>query len=149
MEKLGMVNISKKTNTERIAKAHAFIKLGKEIMEKIRNNNIPKGDVLETARIAGILAAKNTSGLIPLCHNIELEYANVEYVFKDGGILIQSIVQSIAKTGIEMEALLACSISALTIYDMCKMFSKSIEITDLYLVEKKGGKSGTYRRKSG
>jgi cyclic pyranopterin phosphate synthase len=146
MKSIGMVDIGKKAKTKRIAKAQAFIKLNKEIIKKIRGNDIPKGNVLEIARAAGIYAAKNTAGLIPLCHNIELEYADVEYILKNNGILLRSTVRATSKTGVEMEAMAACSIAALTIYDMCKMFSKSIEVKDIYLIEKKGGKSGTYKR---
>ena len=146
MKSTGMVDIGGKAKTKRIAKAQAFIKLNKEIIKKIRNNHIPKGNVLEIARVAGILAAKNTAGFIPLCHNIELEYVDVEYMVENNGILITSTVRATAKTGVEMEAMVVCFVAALTIYDMCKMFSKSIEIRDVYLVEKRGGKSGTYTR---
>lgn len=149
MKDQGMVDVGEKEKTKRAAKAHAFIELNNEIMRRVVNNDIPKGNVLEMARVAGILAAKNTAGLIPLCHNIELEYCNVEYVIKNDGILIISTVRAVAKTGVEMEAMAACSIAALTIYDMCKMFSKSLEIRKIYLIEKKGGKSGVYRRSSG
>lgn len=148
MKKIGMVDIGKKAKTKRIAKAQAFIKLNKEIIKKIRNNDIPKGNVLEIARLAGIYAAKNTAGLIPLCHNIELEYVDVECILKSSGILLSSTVRATSKTGVEMEAMTACSIAALTIYDMCKMFSKSIEIKEVCLTEKRGGKSGIYRRRS-
>lgn len=146
MKNVGMIDVGKKAKTKRTAKAQAFIAFNKEILRRIRTNGIPKGNVLETARVAGILAAKNTASLIPLCHNIELEHVNIAYEFKPGGILIHSVVQSTSKTGVEMEALVACFIAALTIYDMCKMFSKSIEISNVYLTEKRGGISGTYRR---
>lgn len=144
---MSMIDVGNKNRTRRLAKAQAFIKLDKEIVKKIQNNEIPKGNVLECARIAAILAAKNTSGLIPLCHNIELEYAGVEFSLKDDGILIESLVRATGKTGVEMEAMVACSIAALTIYDMCKMFSKNIEIEEIILLEKRGGKSGIYKRK--
>jgi len=146
MEKTGMVDVGKKVKTKRMARAQSFVKLNKEILARIDNNDIPKGDVLEIARVAGILAAKNTPHLIPLCHNIELEYTDVMFEFKGDGILISAIVKSNSKTGVEMEAMTACSVAALTIYDMCKMFSKSIEIREICLIEKRGGKSGVYRR---
>ncbi len=148
MKNAGMVDVGEKAKTKRTAKAQAFIDLDKEILDRIENNDIPKGNVLETARSAGILAAKNTSGLIPLCHNIELEYVYVAFIFRNNGILISSTVRSTSKTGVEMEAMVACSVAALTIYDMCKMFSKSIEISKVYLIEKRGGRSGIYRRSS-
>lgn len=144
---MSMIDIGKKNNTRRLAKAQAFIKLDKEIMRKIKDNQIPKGNVLECARVAGILAAKNTPNFIPLCHNIELEYAGVDFEFTKDGIIVQSLIKSTGKTGVEMEALASCVAAALTIYDMCKMFSKSIEIQNIFLLEKKGGRSGYYLRK--
>ncbi len=149
MRKLGMVDIGEKAKTKRMAKAQALIKLNKEIMRRIGNNDIPKGNVLEAARIAGILAAKSTPCIIPLCHNIELEYVDVAFIFRNNGILINSTVRAVSKTGVEMEAMVACFAAALTVYDMCKMFSKSIEISETYLIEKRGGKSGVYKRGSG
>jgi len=146
MKKSGMVDIGEKRRTRRMAVAEALVRLPVDIMERIKQDTIPKGDVLETARVAGIMAAKKTSELIPLCHIIEVDNVDIEFLFKRNGLLIRSRVKATAKTGVEMEALASCSIAALTIYDMCKMFSKSIEITGLYLVEKKGGKSGIYRR---
>lgn len=148
MKKLGMIDVGKKSKTRRIAIARAFVNLSKVLTDKIKNDEIPKGNVLETARTAGIMAAKKTQELLPLCHNIEIETVKIEFVFKKNGLLVESTAKTTAKTGIEMEALTACSIAALTVYDMCKMFSKSIEITDIFLVEKRGGKSGVYRRKS-
>ena len=142
----GMIDVGQKEKTYRIAKAQAFVKLGKEILKKVKNNRMPKGNVLEMAKTASIFAAKNTPQLIPMCHIIEIEYANTDFIFKSGGILIESKVSAHAKTGVEMEALTACTVAALTIYDMCKMFSKGIEIQDIYLLEKTGGKSGAYVR---
>ncbi len=141
-----MIDVGEKKNTKRVARAQAFVRLNKEVIVKIRGNNIPKGNVLECARIAGILAAKKTAGLIPLCHNIELEYVGVEFILKENGVLIESLIKSTGKTGVEMEALLCCSLAALTIYDMCKMFAKDFEIEKLFLLEKRGGKSGVYVR---
>jgi len=146
MKKSGMVDIGGKKKTRRMAVAEAFVRLPVDIIKRIKQDTIPKGDVLETARVAGIMAAKKTSELIPLCHNIEVDSVDIEFLFKKDGLLIRSRVKAIAKTGVEMEAMASCSIAALTIYDMCKMFSKSIEIKGLYLVEKRGGKSGIYRR---
>ncbi len=142
-----MIDIGKKKKTKRMAKAQAFIKLTKDLLEKIKNNTMPKGNVLETARIAGIMAAKKTQDLIPLCHNIEIEHVGIDFKFKKDGILIESTAGTTAKTGIEMETLTACSIAALTIYDMCKMFNRAIEISKIELIEKKGGKSGHYKKK--
>ena len=146
MKKSGMVDIGGKRKTRRMAIAESFVRLPVDIIKRIKQDTIPKGDVLETARVAGIMAAKKTSELIPLCHNIEVDSVDIEFLFKRNGLLIRSRVKAIAKTGVEMEAMASCSIAALTIYDMCKMFSKSIEITGLYLVEKRGGKSGIYKR---
>ncbi len=144
---MGMIDVGKKQKTKRLARAVAFIKLNRKIIEKIKNNQMPKGNVLDTARIAGILAAKNTHGLIPLCHNIELESIELDFKIEKYGIKIESTAKATAKTGVEMEAIVAGCVAAITIYDMCKMFSKSIEIQDIYLLEKRGGKSGTYIRK--
>lgn len=148
MKNGGMVDVGGKKKTKRSARASAFVSLNKEIAEKIKNDSMPKGSVLETARIAGILAAKNAAGLIPLCHSVELDCAGVNFKFAKEGIIIESIVKAAGRTGVEMEAIIAVSIAAITIYDMCKMFTKSIEIRNICLVEKKGGKSGTYIRKS-
>jgi len=144
----GMVDVGVKKKTKRMACAAAFVCLNEEIAERIKNNNMPKGNVMENARIAGILAAKNTAGLIPLCHNIELEYVGVNFKFVNGGIAIESLIRATGKTGVEMEAIIASTIAAITIYDMCKMLSKSIEIQNIYLLEKRGGKSGIYKRKA-
>lgn len=143
---MGMVDVGNKAKTVRTATARAFIKLNKELIKRIKNDDMPKGDVLENARIAGILAAKKTAELIPLCHNIDIEYVDVDFTFKADGITAEATVKATAKTGVEIEAMVGSSVAALTIYDMCKMFTKAIEITDIYLVEKKGGKSGVYRR---
>ncbi len=143
-----MIDVGAKKKTKRVARAQAFVRLNQEIIRRIRDNDIPKGNVLEDARIAGIMAAKKTAGLIPLCHNIELEYAGVDFSLKNDGVLIKSLIKSTGKTGVEMEAMVSCSVAALTVYDMCKMFAKDLEITDVFLLEKKGGKSGTYIRKA-
>jgi len=140
-----MIDVGSKKETHRIARAQAYVKLNAEIIRLIRTNKIPKGNVLENARVAGVMAAKNTSGLIPLCHNLPLEYIGVEFKIRDTGILIESDVHCTGKTGVEMEALVAASVSALTIYDMCKMFAQDLEIGEVFLLEKRGGKSGVYR----
>lgn len=141
MKSTGMVDISGKKTTCREAIAQAFVELDKGIIEKIRSNRIPKGNVLENARIAGIFAAKRVSELIPLCHNINLECVKVDFKIEKNGVRIRALVKADYKTGVEMEALTAASVAALTIYDMCKMFSRSIKITDILLLKKTGGKS--------
>lgn len=144
---MGMVDVSVKKNTLRVARARAEVFLGKEIIKKIKTKALPKGDVLEDARISGILACKKTHELIPLCHTIGVEYADICFVLSSERVIIESVVKTTGKTGVEMEAMIACSVAALTIYDMCKMFSKEIEINKIYLLEKEGGKSGHYIRK--
>ena len=139
-----MVNVSDKEPTYRTARAHAFVKLSPEVIRKLPDN--PKGNPLEVARIAGISGAKRTSELIPLCHPLMLTNVDVRIDLADDGAEIHTEVATTAATGVEMEALTAASIAALTIYDMTKALDKSIEISDVYLVEKKGGKSGSYRR---
>jgi cyclic pyranopterin phosphate synthase len=139
-----MVNVSDKEPTYRTARAHAFVKLSPEVIRKLPDN--PKGNPLEVARIAGISGAKRTSELIPLCHPLMLTNVDVRIDLADNGAEIHTEVATTAATGVEMEALTAASIAALTIYDMTKALDKSIEISDVYLVEKKGGKSGSYRR---
>ena len=143
-----MIDVGAKKDTRRIAKAQAYVKLNAEIIRLIRTNKIPKGNVLENARVAGIMAAKNTSGLIPLCHNLPLEYVGVEFKVKDTGVLIESEARCTGKTGVEMEALIAVSVAALAIYDMCKMFAQNLEISGVFLLEKRGGRSGVYVRKA-
>ncbi len=147
MNKTQMIDVGKKKETKRLARAEAVVRLNKEIIERIKNGSMPKGNVLEAARVAAVLAAKKTASLIPLCHNIELEYAGVDFKLTQDSITAQSLVKSTGKTGVEMEAMVAVSAAALTIYDMCKMFTKSIEIEKIHLLEKRGGKSGVYIRK--
>ena len=148
-KKTGMVDVGHKNETERIARAQSLVCLNKDLINKIKNNEIPKGSVLEVARVAAIMAVKKTQDLIPHCHTINIDYTNVDFLFKTDGLLITSVVKTHAKTGVEMEALVACSVAALTIYDMCKMFSKNIKITDTYLLEKFGGKNGDFIRGEG
>jgi len=143
---MAMIDVGGKVRTARIARAGALVKMNQGLVRRIKENNIPKGNVLECARIAGILAAKKTSDLVPLCHNLELESVELNFKFEKNGIRIESLAKATAKTGVEMEAMVACSLAAITVYDMCKMFSKAIEIQDVYLLEKRGGKSGVYKR---
>lgn len=139
-----MVDVSEKFDTVRIARAHAKVKMKRETLEALIDGKNPKGNVFTTAKLAGIMAAKRTYELIPLCHNIFLSGVDLSFeIDEENGIVeIFSQVKSTGKTGVEMEALTAVSVAALTIYDMCKAFEKGIEITDIYLLEKAGGKSG-------
>jgi cyclic pyranopterin phosphate synthase len=139
-----MVDVSGKPDTVRTARAHAFVRMGHDVIDRLRDN--PKGDPLEVARIAGILAAKKTAELIPLCHPLPISHADVELKIEPEGIRIIASASTTGQTGVEMEALTAASIAALTVYDMTKALDKSIEIQDVYLLEKTGGKSGDYRR---
>ena len=141
-----MVDVSDKPVTRREARAHAFVKISPKVLCKLPEN--PKGNPLEIARIAGISAAKRTSDLIPLCHPLTLSHANVDVTVEKKGVRIVASAATTAQTGVEMEALTAASVAALTVYDMTKALDKSIEIQDLYLLEKTGGKSGDFRRKS-
>ncbi|HWB84606.1 MAG TPA: cyclic pyranopterin monophosphate synthase MoaC [Bryobacteraceae bacterium] len=140
-----MVDVSSKAETRRTARAHAFVRIRPAVLKKLPEN--PKGNPLEIARIAGIAAAKRTSELIPLCHPLMLTHADVEVTPEKSGVRIVSSASTTGPTGVEMEALTAASVAALTVYDMVKALDKSIEIQDLYLLEKSGGKSGDFRRK--
>jgi cyclic pyranopterin monophosphate synthase len=139
-----MVDVGSKPETRRTARAHAFVKMSAEVLAALPEN--PKGDPLAVARIAGILAAKQTSGLIPLCHSLPLSHADVDLTIETAGIRIIATAATTAQTGVEMEALTAASVAALTVYDMTKALDKRIEIQDIYLLEKNGGKSGDFRR---
>ena len=141
-----MINVADKKVTKRIAVAEAFVNLNTPTKEKIYKDKIIKGDVISVAKTAGILAAKKTSDIIPLCHQIPLNSVEIEIINKPKGLQILSKYNSASKTGVEMEALLSVSITALTIYDMCKSIDKSIEIEKIRLLSKKGGKSGNYKR---
>jgi cyclic pyranopterin phosphate synthase len=140
-----MVDVSAKPETHRTARAHAFVRITPAVLRKLPEN--PKGNPLEIARIAGIGAAKRTSELIPLCHPLMLTHADVEVRLEKKGVRIIASAATTAQTGVEMEALTAASVAALTVYDMTKALDKSIEIQDVYLLEKTGGKSGDFRRK--
>jgi len=139
-----MVDVSGKLPSKRTARAHAFVRIRPEVIAKLPDN--PKGNPLEIARVAGISAAKKTSELIPLCHPLILSHVDVEVHIEEQGVRIVSTVSTTGPTGVEMEALTAASVAALTVYDMTKALDKSIEIQDLYLLEKTGGKSGDFKR---
>lgn len=141
-----MVDVTAKPATERTAVAHAFVRIAPSALRAIRRLRGPKGSPLEIARIAGIVASKRTSELIPLCHPLPITHADVEARLGKTGVEITSRVTTTAPTGVEMEALTAAAVAALTVYDMVKALDRTMEITELYLVEKKGGKSGLYRR---
>lgn len=137
-----MVDVGEKNSTKRTAKAVATLKMQKETLQKLLNSELKKGDGLATARIAGIMAAKRTWELIPLCHNIPIE--SVEISFTNNGedeLYIHSVAKCSYKTGIEMEALTAVNIAALTVYDMCKAIDRGMTLKDIHLIEKTGGKS--------
>jgi cyclic pyranopterin monophosphate synthase len=139
-----MVDVSGKIPTRREAEASAFVAVSPAVLAALPNN--PKGDPLEVARIAGIMAAKRTAELIPMCHPLPLALVDVDVRLCENGVAITSRVATTAETGVEMEALVAASVSALTVYDMCKGADKSIEIRQIVLERKTGGKSGDYRR---
>jgi cyclic pyranopterin monophosphate synthase len=139
-----MVDVSRKPDTVRTARAQAFVRIAPAVLEKFPDS--PKGNPLEVARIAGISAAKRTSDLIPLCHPLMLTHADVEIRVERDGVRIVSTVSTTGPTGVEMEALTAAAVAALTVYDMTKAIDKSIEIHDIWLLEKTGGKSGAYHR---
>jgi molybdenum cofactor biosynthesis protein MoaC len=145
--KAEMVDVSPKEDTVRTAEASAEVFVSEEVFTKIKNNEIAKGDVLAIAKFAGIQAAKKTSELIPLCHNIQISKVNVDLKLNDENksVEIKSFAKTVAKTGIEMEALTAASVAALTVYDMCKALDKSIRISNIKLLSKTGGKSGNYK----
>src|SRR5881392_2141863 len=142
-----MVDVSAKNATRRQAIASAFVALKRAVLKQLPKN--PKGDPLEVARLAGIMAAKRTSELIPMCHPLPLSHVDVNLRLCENGVAITSKVTTTAVTGVEMEALVAASVAALTVYDMCKALDKGIEIREIALERKSGGKSGDYRRRSG
>jgi len=146
--KAEMVDITDKPHTSREAVATAKVFMNANTLKLIKNNEIKKGDVLQVARIAGIMASKKTSELIPLCHPIDITSVKIDFQLdeKESSLTITSTVKTIGQTGVEMEALLAVSIAALTVYDMCKAVDKKIAITDIILLKKKGGKSGDFIR---
>ncbi len=148
--KAKMVDVSEKGETSREARAFGTVKMSKEAYDLVRRGQGPKGDVFTVAKIAGIMAAKKTSDLIPLCHPLPISFVDTSYLFRDEDAIIEitSTVKVKGTTGVEMEALTAVMTTALTVYDMCKAIDKSIEMGPFYLVEKSGGKSGLFRRKT-
>ena len=143
-----MVDISHKASTVRTAVAAGRVVVGAEALQLIRENEIQKGDVLTVSNVAGVLGAKQTSRLLPLCHDVLLQNVEVEFELDDetGTVEVRAITKTVGPTGVEMEALTAVSVAALTVYDMCKSVTKDIEITDVRLLAKTGGRSGDYRR---
>lgn len=143
-----MVDVSDKPNSVRTAVAAGSVLLGEEAFRRVKEHDIQKGDVLTVAQIAGIMGAKQTSNLIPLCHDVQIHGVDVELTLneEEKAINVRAFAKSIGATGVEMEALTAVSIAALTVYDMCKSVTKDIEITDIHLLAKTGGQSGDYLR---
>ncbi len=143
-----MVDVTDKTPTDRRARAQAVVTMAAETFELIQDQKVKKGNVLETARIAGVMAAKKTSDLIPMCHPLKLTHVQVDF-FPDAAthsIRIEATARILDQTGVEMEALSAASVAALTIYDMCKAYDRGMIISDVLLLEKSGGKSGHWKR---
>jgi len=141
-----MVDVSAKAETARAATAHAFIRMKRATVGKIRGLKSPKGNPLEIARIAGITAAKRTAELIPLCHPLPLTHVDVQAKLCQNGVEIVSEARTTGPTGVEMEALVAASVAALTVYDMCKALERGMEIGKVHLLSKTGGRSGSYHR---
>jgi cyclic pyranopterin phosphate synthase len=143
-----MVDVSEKQATLRVAVAQGVISMSSETFERIIRHTVKKGNVLETARIAGIMAAKNTPSLIPLCHPLQITHVQIDFSPDPltHSICIEATVRIRGQTGVEMEALTAVSIAALTIYDMCKSYDRHMEIDQIHLIKKSGGKSGIFRR---
>ena len=142
-----MVDVGDKQVSRRVARASGLVRMAAETLKLIRDKQAAKGDVLEVARLAGIMATKRTADLIPLCHPLPIESVAIDFVFESEQTLrIEAIVQVEAKTGIEMEALTAVSVAALTVYDMCKSVDRSITIERIQLEEKSGGRSGHWKR---
>jgi cyclic pyranopterin monophosphate synthase len=144
--RLRMVDTAEKQITARRAVASAHVLMNAGTIDALRQHRTPKGDPLEAARLAGIMAAKRTSDLIPLCHPLPLTHIDVKAVLEETGVALEAEVSTNAQTGVEMEALTAVSVAALTIYDMCKALEKGMTITDIRLESKTGGKSGSYVR---
>lgn len=143
-----MVDVTDKPDTLREARARGVVTMQRDTFDKIKNQQVKKGNVLETARIAGVMAAKKTADLIPMCHPLYVSHISVDF-FPDessGNIVIEASVRLTGQTGVEMEALTAVSVAALTIYDMCKAYDRGMTITQIELIEKSGGKSGVYKK---
>ena len=141
-----MVDVTEKEKTFRAAQAEGAVHVARETMEKIRTGGIAKGDVLAVAQVAGIMAAKRTHELIPMCHPIQLTGVDIQFTLSDDMVRIQATAKCKGETGVEMEALTAVSAAALTIYDMCKAVQKDMEISGIHLCRKTGGKSGSYEK---
>jgi cyclic pyranopterin monophosphate synthase len=143
-----MVDVTAKTPTDRQARAQAVVTMGRETFELIQDQKVKKGNVLETARIAGVMAAKKTADLIPMCHPLNLTHAQVDFVpdAATHSIRIEATARILHHTGVEMEALTAAMVAALTIYDMCKAYDRGMVISDVCLLEKSGGRSGHWQR---
>ncbi|MGB9857532.1 MAG: cyclic pyranopterin monophosphate synthase MoaC [Dictyoglomaceae bacterium] len=150
MGDIKMIDISEKEPTERYARAEGKIYVSEEVFDRIVNNNIEKGDVLTSAKIAGIMAGKSTFQLIPLCHPIELTKIDIEIIplREEGALKVIVDAKTLGRTGVEMEALTAVAVSLLTIYDFCKMYDPNMIISDIKLLAKSGGKSGEWKRKT-
>ncbi len=146
--RIKMVDVTNKKETHRTARAHSKIWMNKGALDNVLRGSVEKGDVLASAKIAGIIAAKKTGELIPLCHPLNLTYVEVNFKVdrKNSFIEIESFAELVGKTGVEMEALIAVSVAALTIYDMCKSMDKEMLIGETFLIEKTGGKSGHFMR---
>ncbi len=144
--KAQMVDVGNKEDTKRRATASGKVSMSSETIEALKKQELQKGDVLGVARVAGIQAAKKTSDLIPLCHSLAVNFVSVDFRIQESHVEIETIVEIFGKTGVEMEALTACTVAALTIYDMCKAIDKSITIEEIKLLEKTGGKSGNWKR---
>jgi cyclic pyranopterin phosphate synthase len=141
-----MVEVTEKTDTHRTAIARGQILMKPSTIEAIKHSAISKGDVIQVAQIAGVMGAKRTSDLIPMCHPLMLTHVTLDFEILEDRVLIEAVVKTVGKTGVEMEALTAVNIAALTIYDMCKAVDKEMQIDGIRLVEKLGGKSGHYIR---
>ena len=139
-----MVDVSEKSTTVRQATAMARVRMNKSTLERIRQGGMAKGDVLAVAQVAGIMAAKQTAQMIPMCHPLALSGVDISFRFETEALVLRATVRCTGQTGVEMEALHAASVAALTVYDMCKAVQKDMEITDLRLLQKSGGKSGDY-----
>ena len=145
--KFRMVDVTDKPHSIRTARATGVVKTSVQLLSLLREGKISKGNPLDVAKIAGIMAAKNTAHLIPLCHPLALTHVDVAFQLLDDGIRLEATVTAEGKTGVEMEALTAVSVAALTLYDMCKAVDHEMTITDIFLSEKTGGRSGHYLRK--
>jgi len=141
-----MVDVASKQVTHRRAVAEAFIDMRAETLAMIAEGRVPKGDVFAVARVAGIMAAKRTSDLIPMCHPLAITHASVDLVAEDDGVRVTATVETDGKTGVEMEALTAASVAALTLYDMCKAVDRGMTVREVALLSKEGGKSGRWTR---